>query len=113
MKPKSNKLKKKRTEWQIQQQQAKDAEEEANARENVISTQVVRRDVLFGHSEFVQSYLRKESKAQIGEKMKMKMNMTFCKPSDEPSTFQQMNQESMKTEEATEMARIKLQNAQK
>ena len=93
-----------------QQQVVQDKEEMSG---NMIPTKVVRKDVVFEHSEFVQYYLKNEAKVQIGEKLKFKLNMTFCKPSTEKAMFQELSEETLQRNQQSEAARMKLVNAQK
>merc|ERR1712228_977439 len=104
IKPNQNKKNKKKQKPKIAKEQISD---------NMIPTQVTRKDVIFEHSEFVQYYLKNEAKIQIGDKTKVKLNMTFAKPSKEKAMFQQLNEDSVQRGDETEAARTKLLNAQK
>eukprot|EP01083_Nonionella_stella_P192578 711751_1 len=78
----------------------------------IMPTKVIKRDVVFKHSEFVRYYLKYEAKIEVGEKTTVKVNMTYTKPAND-MLFHKLNEDATHKAEETENARHKLMSLQK
>ncbi len=94
-------------------QETDDEQNENKSIENIIPTRVMKKDVVFTHSEFVAYYLKHEAKIEVDNKTVVRINMTFAKPSTEKLSFYTSNEEAMKCETETELANTKFVNSQK
>lgn len=80
---------------------------------NMIPTEIIKKDIIFSHSEFIQYYLKHESKIECDNKTIFKLNMTFAKPLTEELSFLESNDEVIKCEKETKLAENKFLNSQK